>query len=124
MTLQKLVHLDDDGQIDEEVEVGEGVASEPKGPGRSSSFMQTLFPISKSKRPDTLRTVHDATHGFVCSHTEGVDSRSSRKLRTLQRYHGGPNQERMAYMEQHSALTKRKLAVSAEQVSIFLTAGK
>ncbi|KAF2871535.1 hypothetical protein BDV95DRAFT_572236 [Massariosphaeria phaeospora] len=41
-------------------------------------------------------------------------------IRTLQRYRGGPNLERTIYMEQHSALNNRDLAVSVEQVSIFM----
>ncbi|MCJ1250853.1 hypothetical protein MMC30_008081 [Trapelia coarctata] len=43
-------------------------------------------------------------------------------IRTLQQYHGGPNQERNEFMETHSALADKKLAVAVEQVSIFLTA--
>jgi Mg2+ and Co2+ transporter CorA len=42
--------------------------------------------------------------------------------RTLQRYRGGTNFERTIYMERNSMLTKKDLAVSVEQVSIFLTA--
>ena len=41
-------------------------------------------------------------------------------VRTLQRYHGGPNEERIEFMEQHSALASKGLGVSVEQVSIFL----
>ena len=59
------------------------------------------------------------------SPTKGGLSSRERQLnlpqpRTLQRYNGGPNLDRMAYMEGHSALTKKDLAVCAEQVSIFL----
>jgi hypothetical protein len=43
------------------------------------------------------------------------------EYRTLQRYRGGGNPERTAYMEKNSMLTKKALAVSVEQVSIFLT---
>ncbi|KAI0400338.1 hypothetical protein F4802DRAFT_497456 [Xylaria palmicola] len=42
-------------------------------------------------------------------------------LRTLQRYHAAPNAARAEYMEKHSALASRGLAVSAEQVSMFIT---
>jgi len=42
-------------------------------------------------------------------------------IRTLQQYHGGPNQERNEFMEKHSALAEKKIAVAVEQVSIFLT---
>ncbi|KAI0554315.1 hypothetical protein F4679DRAFT_527916 [Xylaria curta] len=42
-------------------------------------------------------------------------------LRTLQRYHAAPNAARTEYMERHSALATRGLAVSAEQVAMFIT---
>ncbi|KAF6812809.1 putative CorA family metal ion transporter [Colletotrichum sojae] len=42
-------------------------------------------------------------------------------VRTLQRYHASANETRTEYMERHSSLIKRGLAVSAEQVAIFLT---
>ena len=42
-------------------------------------------------------------------------------VRTLQRYHGGPNEERIKFMEKHSSLVTKNLGVSVEQVSIFLT---
>jgi Mg2+ and Co2+ transporter CorA len=67
--------------------------------------------------------VHNPSKEFVTAHTEGVIGAPIQKLRTLQRYRGGPNNERMEYMERHSPLTRRKLAVSAEQVSIFLMNG-
>jgi Mg2+ and Co2+ transporter CorA len=43
-------------------------------------------------------------------------------VRTLQRYRGGYNLDRIVYLEQHSALTSKHLTVSVEQVSIFLLA--
>jgi Mg2+ and Co2+ transporter CorA len=43
-------------------------------------------------------------------------------VRTLQRYRGGYNLDRIVYLEQHSALTAKHLTVSVEQVSIFLLA--
>jgi len=43
-------------------------------------------------------------------------------VRTLQRYRGGYNLDRIVYLEQHSALTEKHLTVSVEQVSIFLLA--
>jgi hypothetical protein len=44
-----------------------------------------------------------------------------KQLRTLQSYHANANDLRVEFMEKHSALASRKLAVVAEQVSIFLT---
>lgn len=46
---------------------------------------------------------------------------SEEHIRTLQRYRGGPNIERTIYMERNSALSKKNLAVSVEQVSMFIT---
>lgn len=42
-------------------------------------------------------------------------------VRSLQRYHASGNEARTEYMEMHSSLAPYKMAVSAEQVSIFLT---
>lgn len=42
-------------------------------------------------------------------------------VRTLQRYNGGQNEERTTYMEEQSPLRKQNLAVSVEQVAIFIT---
>ncbi|KAH8722456.1 hypothetical protein GQ44DRAFT_622700 [Phaeosphaeriaceae sp. PMI808] len=47
---------------------------------------------------------------------------SSAQVRTLQRYRGGPNVDRILYLELNSALTPKHLTVSVEQVSIFLLA--
>ena len=41
-------------------------------------------------------------------------------IRTLQRYHSGPNQDRIEFMERHASLSRKGLGVSMEQVSIFL----
>ena len=46
---------------------------------------------------------------------------AKREVKTLQRFHAGPNHDRTEYMERHSALGKKGLAVSMEQVSMFLT---
>ena len=42
--------------------------------------------------------------------------------RTLQRYHGGPNEGRIDFMERHAVLESRGMGVAIEQVSIFLCA--
>jgi Mg2+ and Co2+ transporter CorA len=42
-------------------------------------------------------------------------------LCTLQRYRASPNEARTDFMERHSALAPRGLAVMAEQVSMFIT---
>ncbi|KAL6248170.1 hypothetical protein RBB50_004425 [Rhinocladiella similis] len=45
-----------------------------------------------------------------------------KKVRTMQRYHSGPNQDRIDFMERHAVLRNRGIGVSMEQVSIFLCA--
>lgn len=42
-------------------------------------------------------------------------------VRTLQRYHSGPNEDRTEFMERHAILSSKGLGVAVEQVSIFLT---
>ena len=43
--------------------------------------------------------------------------------RSLQRYHGGPNEDHTEFMEAHSALRAKGLGVGVVQVSLFLAAG-
>jgi hypothetical protein len=132
LTLQKLVHIHPDNDCsDSESDDLDYISgsSKPK-PGPVSRAVRKLFSKSKAKDDDrqrrvsTVSAIHDPGNGFVVGHTDGVPNADLQKLRTLQRYHGGPNQERMTFMESHSPLTKKDLAVSAEQVSIFLTSGK
>lgn len=47
---------------------------------------------------------------------------ANNSIRTLQRYRGGYNLDRIVYLEEHSALKSKHLTVSVEQVSIFLLA--
>ena len=53
--------------------------------------------------------------------TEFSDVPDTSQLRTLQQYHASPNDPRTQFMEKHSALASRNLAVACEQVSMFLT---
>lgn len=82
--------------------------SNGKNASRTNSFTAGLNqPTDRSLEPNSSTPVK-----------AGVD-----KIRTLQGYHPGTNRDRMDFMEAHSLLTEKGLAVSAEQVSIFLTAG-
>jgi hypothetical protein len=133
MTLQKLIHLNDNDTSDSEMDDNDssyGGTGKPKR-GRFSKTLHKWFSKSAPKnkyddgqRRDSTATGISHTNGFVTGHTDGVSTAPMQKLRTLQRYHDGVNQERAEYMEKQSPLTKRGWAVSAEQVSIFLTAGK
>jgi hypothetical protein len=131
MTLQKLVHLHDNADSDSEMSDADTLGGMKKSKrGRISKAFHKLFSKSATKikyedgqRRDSTVSGISPANGFVLGHTDGVSTSPMQKLRTLQRYHGA-NQERAEYMEKQSPLAKRGLAVSAEQVSIFLTAGK
>jgi len=70
-------------------------------------MIQKIFLSIKGKSGNFTMDAHDPTNGDISAHRNGISSMSVEKLRTLQCYQGGPNQERMAFMEAHSALTKR-----------------
>lgn len=131
LTLQKLVHLHPDKDSDSESDSDDEQDTTLEAPRKRKRgpFRKALYNLMKRRNSNIAPTdtlaggVHDPTKEFITGHTDGVQSTPVQKLRTLQRYHGGPNQERAAHMEKISPLTQKKLAVSAEQVSIFLTAG-
>ncbi|KXJ88838.1 hypothetical protein Micbo1qcDRAFT_150713 [Microdochium bolleyi] len=70
----------------------------------------------KSSRPQPV-TGHSFTH-TVSGMSQAFNPVT---LTTLQRFHAGGNEARTAYMEKHSALVRKGVAVMAEQVSLFLT---
>ncbi|KAG9231226.1 cora family metal ion transporter-like protein [Amylocarpus encephaloides] len=133
LTLQKLVHLhsdDDESETDSSDDSASDPQKKKKGKGGLSKRIGKMFSTSKTREKHDgtqqparhIAGTHTPHNGYITAHTDGEDAARIQRLRTLQRYHGGPNQERMAYMEAKSPLTKKQLAVSAEQVSIFLTA--
>lgn len=135
LTLQKLVHIHKDGEDgeDEDSDRDESGSEATSGKkkklkrGKLMKAMHDLFGSSKQDSANGINSsteVHDPTAQFVSAHTEGFPYAPIQKLRTLQRYHGGPNQERMAFMEANSALAAKNYAVCAEQVSIFLLGGE
>lgn len=131
LTLQKLVHLhpglnESDSESDDNDSL---IGSKNHKRGRISKVLQKMFSKSKAKSQSKYNEAQGnssitGSDGYVEGHTDGVPGFPMQKLRTLQRYHGGENVERAAYMEDHSPLTKARKAVSAEQVSIFLTSGR
>lgn len=133
LTLQKLIHLhpdDSDSPNDDGDDKSFTDSTKPKT-GPLSKFWHRLVKSKvkrkyneKHQKAMMVAGIHDPSNEFVKGHTEGVKGAENQKLRTLQRYRGGPDKERTEYMERHSPLTRRKQAVSAEQVSIFLTSGK
>ncbi|KAJ9637729.1 hypothetical protein H2199_007220 [Coniosporium tulheliwenetii] len=132
LTLQKLVRLrvesdDEDSDADDEKLTREKVKSRSKkGPRqlvkRLTGLNDRAPPISDvASRMNTSKEVTYRPDGTVAARSLLPDQRARQSVRTLQRYRGGPNIERTEYMESQSALAKKDLAVSVEQVSAFLT---
>ncbi|KAF2851340.1 hypothetical protein T440DRAFT_554283 [Plenodomus tracheiphilus IPT5] len=87
--------------------------------------MFTPGPSDSQRKDDILRTLDGLEKQLDGTSLEKMTiptppARTS--VRTLQRYRGGYNIDRVVYLEQHSALTPKHLQVSVEQVSIFLLA--
>ncbi|KAL9000312.1 MAG: hypothetical protein Q9169_001029 [Polycauliona sp. 2 TL-2023] len=130
LPLQKLIHLHSSSDSDSDSSDSDNEEpAQNRRTGKRRNFWSWLRE-SKAKRDqdeppkpmDMPADVHDPTNGYITAHvTPSTESRVT-KLRTLQRYHGGPNEERIQFMENHSALASKNLGVSVEQVSIFLTA--
>lgn len=76
-----------------------------------------------NERPETSGSGKPAfqRQGTLLGHTSTNSTSPVRPIKTLQQYHGGPNQERTEYMELHSSLHDKNLSVSVEQVSMFVT---
>ncbi|KAF2259267.1 hypothetical protein CC78DRAFT_537202 [Lojkania enalia] len=132
LTLSKLVRLpsDDSDSSDSEDD-------EPRKPRRltnkkqkqSQSFLQRLkrrfgsesddrdvegsWPSKEEKADQLDDIIHPSLTNIPPAPAHG-------NFRTLQRYRGGPNVDRILYLEEHSALRGLRRAVSVEQVSIFM----
>ena len=95
---------------------------------KKRSFMSSWRKVMSSGRSKkascklqgTSADLHHRINGFVTPNSIPT-TEALYKARTLQRYHGGPNTERIEFMEKNSALSSKNLGVSVEQVSIFLT---
>jgi Mg2+ and Co2+ transporter CorA len=128
LTLSKLVRIPDDesDSSDSDSDAPRKPRPTRKKPKKSKSFMKWITG-SDSDSEDLDNDIESS----MSSQHKGYDidgaftsrlPQAGPQIRTLQRYRGGPNLDRIVYMEQHSALAKRKLAVSVEQVSIFICA--
>ncbi|KAF7189085.1 Cobalt/magnesium transport protein CorA [Pseudocercospora fuligena] len=136
LTLQKLVRLhqhrgrndkctctsgmdsSDEEEIDEKFEAL----------GKKKSFLQNLRdrmglgpPPPRNTLPQYMDRDHDGkVDEFVSAHSGISDESPVKAIRTLHRYESAQIPEHTAWMERHSALAQDNLAVSVEQVSIFL----
>ena len=127
LPLQKLVHGKcSDSDLDEDGDSEEGYSNEC---GKKSMISRMLKAMNSRKTEGTLpmsevlsTDPQSPGKGFKSDSTQyGYTTNAPRPTLTLQRYHAGPNEERIVFMERESALTNKGLAVSVEQVSIFLT---
>ncbi|KAK4237272.1 hypothetical protein C8A03DRAFT_16156 [Achaetomium macrosporum] len=132
LTLQKLVHLydsdsEDSGSEDDQSHKS-GLRRRSTGPRRWLRRLRKAFSGEPSrdreKEPGGGKTSSSGDlGGYLRSHPAGLSNvpKNLSQLRTLQRYQASPNDPRTQYMEKHSALASRDLAVACEQVSMFIT---
>ncbi|GIJ99833.1 hypothetical protein Aspvir_003841 [Aspergillus viridinutans] len=146
LTLQKLVKLREDSSSDSEEEEEDGRSSFARDRRSSTSSGKThslkrptkrslivaalkdLFTFRSSKetddryasgasvRPSSGRASPKTQANLGDSVSAGLTARS------IQRFRGGPNEDRIAFMERHAVLASKGLSVTLEQVSLFLHA--
>lgn len=122
MTLQKLVKLPTHCDCPDDSDDG-SIRSDGGSLQKTRTAKKLLSKILGREMPfgvgNPVPEVSFESHGIAGDHLNHQRTPLPQP-RTLQRYHGGPNLERIAFMEEHSGMTKKDLAVCAEQVSIFL----
>jgi hypothetical protein len=113
LTLQKLVHAYEgrDGKPDDLI------GREHRG--RMRKFIHKLFGRSEAPQHD-----HDVQQSRNPETSYTRTGSHVQRLRRLQRYRSDSDPERLTFMERNSVLARKNLVVCAEQVSIFLLAGK
>ncbi|KAI0103861.1 hypothetical protein GGR51DRAFT_523703 [Nemania sp. FL0031] len=125
LTCLKLVRLDDDDESSDEESDEEDIDKtllRKAGKKLRQLVRRKRVPdlgpessIEKGRRP-SLAGLSSTRQSTGLSDTFNPNT-----VRTLQRYHAVPNTARTEYMEKHSALATKGLAVSAEQVAMFIT---
>ncbi|KAJ5098559.1 hypothetical protein N7532_005560 [Penicillium argentinense] len=104
-------------------------------PTKRQLIWEALKDIFRSKRPtsqhrekatvgSSVRPGPGGPHGPSkrSSQFGNVANASNATARSIQRYRGGPNEDRIEFMERHSSLSAKGLCVTLEQVSMFLHA--
>lgn len=127
LTLSKLVRIPDD---DSDSDSGSDSDEQPRKPRsskknkKSKSFWGSMFGSKSEEKhtrhPEPSWSAVEKGYQIDGAIASRLHDGGPQQIRTLQRYRGGPNLERIIYMEHHSALRKKNLAVSVEQVSIFI----
>ncbi|KAI0541802.1 hypothetical protein GGR58DRAFT_455001 [Xylaria digitata] len=125
LTCLKLVRLiDDDSDSDDERDFEE--AADESVLLNAGKRLKRWIYGKKMEHPTTANVLEkgtgsSTTNSFTHQPTGFSDLFNPNTLRTLQRYHAAPNAARTEYMEKHSTLATKGLAVSAEQVAMFIT---
>lgn len=144
LTLQKLVNMRQESSDSEEEGANDSEAWRPERrsstTSRSSRSMSVkkptrrrvilaalkdiLWPISRKRKTTKGDTNGSRPGRDKPSKVSGFDDirEDAGAARSIQRYRGGPNEDRIAFMERHAVLAPKGLAVTLEQVSIFLLA--
>ncbi len=120
LPLQKLIHIHSDEDCESDCSEWEDPGVSKKKKRKRSS--RRKIPEKDTNDVNIVEEMQDPNKGFVHAHSSPDVKAPITKVRTLQRYHGGPNEERIEFMEKHSALASKSLGVGVEQVSLFLTA--
>ncbi|KAI1497783.1 hypothetical protein F5X99DRAFT_395795 [Biscogniauxia marginata] len=133
LTCQKLVRLIDDDSSsssssdDDDDDDRRSVRSRgpTKGPFKKMSRWvagkRRQHPTASAALESGMKSSLTPSHSFTQEPTRHSEVFNPNTLCTLQRYHAAPNAARTEYMEKHSALGPRGLAVMAEQVAMFIT---
>ncbi|PGH04582.1 hypothetical protein GX51_03415 [Blastomyces parvus] len=87
-----------------------------------SAFMDILTPSQSKKRLGSQTGELPFDDSFRGGNSLPLNGSRVSRLRSLQRYRGGPNEDRIDFMERHAVLASRGLGVAIEQVSLFLHA--
>lgn len=132
LPMQKLIHIYSEDSCDSDssdCSDWEGTNGKKKGKRKKKSLLSSMRRKLLRKRGceppkpvDTTAETHDSSNGFGTVYSSRKANAPVPEVRTLQRYHGGPNEEKIKFMEKHSALASKSLGVGVEQVSIFMTA--
>lgn len=128
LPLQKLIHSHTDSGCDSDCSEWDDKSwhnDKPKSRRKKTFWRRKQKSEYMNHAPpqplDTSAEMNDPLDGFAKANTFASAKGPVPQVRTLQRYHGGPNEERIEFMERHSALASKSLGVAVEQVSIFLT---
>jgi Mg2+ and Co2+ transporter CorA len=138
MTLQKLIRMrsEEDGSSDADSDANESMKDDAASSSTKQKktkkkqrgvFMTALMDLltpsrQKERSRKTDAQPNSGSFGSNWNSQHDQPPLIQYPTRTLQRYHGGPNEGRIDFMERHAVLASRNMGVAIEQVSIFLCA--